>query len=67
MEVLHDMLDQIERQRLSKMLSEMPNDGALTDARFVQINNLVMLYGYDWPTAVGLDRVFFVKPRFRYW
>lgn len=25
MEVLHDMLDQIERQRLSKMMSEIPD------------------------------------------
>ena len=35
MEVLHDMLDQIERQRLSKMVSEMPEDDTLTDTRFV--------------------------------
>lgn len=43
MEVLHDMLDQIERQRLSKMVSEMPDDDTVVDNRFIYVSVLLLL------------------------
>jgi len=42
MEVLHTMLDQIERQRLSKMMDEMPDNVVIQQRYCIMLSSLIL-------------------------
>jgi len=55
MEVLHDMLDQVERQRLNKMMDEMP-DNVTIQQRYIKSLYSHRTHALSLPVCSVVDR-----------